>query len=143
MTRYVLDTSALLTYIENEEGVEKVESLLQKALDEELELYVSTVSCIEVFYISWREQGEDVARERLKLIDDLMVIQEPVEDRLTEIIGEIKATTAAISFADCCIAGLAKSKQATLVHKDPEFEKIKGKIKQLKLPYKRKVKPAK
>ena len=31
MTQYVLDTSAILAFIENEEGVDEVEKLLQKA----------------------------------------------------------------------------------------------------------------
>jgi len=137
MTRYVLDTSALLTYIENEEGVKEVDDLLLKALDNEIVLYISLVSCIEVFYITWQEQGKEVAAERLKLIDDLMIIQEPVDSQLTKIIGEIKATKT-MSFADCCIAGLAKFKEATLVHKDPEYEQIENEIKQLKLPYKKK-----
>jgi len=69
MTQYVLDTSALLTYIENEEGAAEVEALLEKALDAEAVLYISMVSCIEVFYITWQEQGKDVAAERIKLID--------------------------------------------------------------------------
>ena len=137
MTRYVLDTSALLTYIENEEGVKEVDDLLLKALDNEIVLYISLVSCIEVFYITWQEQGKEVAAERLKLVDDLMIIQEPVDSQLTKIIGEIKATKT-MSFADCCIAGLAKFKEATLVHKDPEYEQIENEIKQLKLPYKKK-----
>jgi predicted nucleic acid-binding protein len=91
------------------------------------------------FYITWQEQGKEVAAERLKLIDDLTVIQEPVDSQLTKIIGEIKATKA-MSFADCCIAGLAKFKQAALVHKDPEYEHIENEIMQLKLPYKQKKK---
>ncbi len=41
-----------------------------------------------------------------------------------------------LSFADSCIAGLAKFKQAKLVHKDPEYEQIQNDIEQLKLPYK-------
>lgn len=137
--QYVLDTSAILAFIENEEGVGEVEKLLQKALDDEIVLTISTVSCIEVFYISWQEQGEQAAVERLQLIYDLTIIQEPVDSQLNRIIGEIKAAKT-MSFADCCIAGLAKFKQATLVHKDPEYEQIAGEIKQIKLPYKQGIK---
>jgi PIN domain nuclease of toxin-antitoxin system len=49
MKEYVFDTSALLTYIENEEGIETVESLLMKALNK---IFISTVTMIEMFYIS-------------------------------------------------------------------------------------------
>jgi predicted nucleic acid-binding protein len=67
------------------------------------------------------------------------IIQEPVDECLIKIIGKIKAKKA-MSFVDCCIAGLAQFKQATLVHKDPEYEQIEDEIKQLKLPYKAKSK---
>jgi predicted nucleic acid-binding protein len=142
MKKYVLDTSALLAYIENEDGVAEVQSLFDQSLDEKIELFVSVVSSIEVLYISRQEQGEEVAQERLKLIEDLPIIQEPVDERLIKIIAEIKATRA-ISFADCCIAGLAKFKQAALTHKDPEYEKVEDEIEQLKLPYKKKTKQKK
>jgi len=138
MNLFVLDTSALLTYIENEEGVAEVEGLLLKAIHNEIVLYISIVSCIEVFYITWQEQGKEAAVECLKLIDDLMVIQEPLDSQLIRVVGEIKATKK-MSFADCCIAGLAKFKQAMLVHKDPEYEQIENEIKQLKLPYKKRI----
>jgi len=73
------------------------------------------------------------------LIETLPLTQESLTPNLCKTIGEIKATKA-MSFADCCIAGLSKSKKAILVHKDPEFEQIENEIKQLKLPYKKKSK---
>lgn len=142
MKKYVLDTSALLAYIENEGGVAEVQSFFDQSLDDQIELFVSVVSCIEVLYVSRQEQGEEVAQERLKLIEDLPIIQESVDERLIKIIAEIKATRA-ISFADCCIAGLAKFKQATLIHKDPEYEQVEEEIQQFKLPYKKKAKQKK
>jgi uncharacterized protein len=139
MKEYVFDTSALLTYIENEEGIETVESLLMKTLNEDGKIFISTVTMIEVFYISIQEQGRNVAEERLSLIETLPLIQESLTPNITKIIGEMKAAKS-MSFADCCIAGLSKSKKAILVHKDPEFEQLEDEIKQLKLPYKKKVK---
>ena len=53
MSQYVFDTSALLAYIENEEGAELVENLLMKALEGTEDISISIVSSIEVFYI-WR-----------------------------------------------------------------------------------------
>ena len=54
---------------------------------------------------------------------------------MAKIIGEIKASKS-MSFADCCIAGLAQIHKAIIVHKDPEFEQLKDEIKQHRLPYK-------
>jgi len=59
----VLDTSALFTLIEEEAGAERVESLIQEALDDQCRLFVSVVAVTELFYISVQEQGEEVARE--------------------------------------------------------------------------------
>jgi PIN domain nuclease of toxin-antitoxin system len=111
MSNYVLDTSALLAYIENEEGADEVETLFVNALESTIEIFISTVTCIEVFYISLQEQGNVVAANRLKLIENLPLIQEPLNQQLTKIVGEIKASKA-MSFADSCIAGLAKFKNA-------------------------------
>lgn len=139
MSKYVLDTSALLAYIENEEWAKEVETLLKNALNDYDDIFISVISCIEVFYISWQEQGKEIAEKRLKLIDDLPIIQEALNKEDTKIIGELKATKN-ISFADSCIAGLSKLRNAILVHKDPEYDQIGNEIKQLKLPYKQNVK---
>ena len=137
MSCYVLDTSALLAYIENEPGTAEIERLLQETLDHQHTLYISVISGIEVFYITYQEQGVTVAKERLQLLEDLPLIQKPVRSDAIECIGAIKATHT-MSFADCCIAGLAKEKSAILIHKDPEFEQLEGDLDQLKLPYKQK-----
>jgi hypothetical protein len=65
---------------------------------------------IEVFYISMQEQGRTIAEERLSLIETLPLIQESLMPNITKTIGEMKAVKS-MSFADCCIAGLSKSKK--------------------------------
>ena len=137
MSRYVLDTSALLAYIENEDGVRDIERVLMETLDGQHTLYVSVVSCIEVFYISLQEQGQTVATERLQLLKNLPLVHEPLQENVVAIVGKIKASYL-MSFADCCIAGLAKQKHAILIHKDPDFEQLEHEISQHKLPYKTK-----
>ncbi len=96
---------------------------------------INMVTCIEIFYISLQEQGKVVAEERLKLIEDLPLVQEPLDKMLIRMVGKIKASKA-MSFADSCIAGLAMVKNAILVHKDPEFEQL-NEVEQLKLKYKK------
>jgi uncharacterized protein len=108
-----------------------------EALDGQHTLYISIITCIEVFYISLREQGQIVATERLELLKELPFIQEPVDEHGITSIGELKASYN-MSFADCCIAGLARQKHAILMHKDPEFEQIEHEISLHTLPYKTK-----
>ena len=135
MRKYVLDTSAVLAFIEDEEGAEVVENLIVGVIDGINELYISTVTSIEVYYISIQEQGRETADERLRLIESLPLTEKPLNHELIKVSGEIKASKA-MSFADSCIAGLSKFMKAVLVHKDPEFEQIENEIEQLKLPYK-------
>ena len=134
MTTYVLDTSALFAYIEDEDGANVIENVFLETLMGQHTLYVSVVSCIEVYYISFREQGPAIASERLQLLQDLPLVQSPLEKQSITIIGELKATHT-LSFADCCIAGLAQAKGAVLIHKDPEFDQLPM-LAQQKLPYK-------
>ena len=135
MNRYVLDTSALLTLIENEEGAEEVEVLLGRALEGQVELFISVISCIEIFYLTWREQGKGIAEKHLEFINNLPIAQEALIQELAKIIVEIKATKT-MSFAGSCIAGLSSFKNAILVHKSPEFKRIENRVKQYKLPSK-------
>ena len=48
MSCYVLDTSALLAYIENEPGTAEIDRLLRETLDDQHTLYISVISGIEV-----------------------------------------------------------------------------------------------
>ena len=132
---YILDTSALLTYIEDEEGSEEVEELLVKAENGEVEIYIAFVSITEVFYITLQEKDETEALRRIKLIQSLAVkLVESYED-LNLSAGKLKAANR-VSLADSYIAALCQEYKGILVHKDPEFEKMSSSLKEHRLPYK-------
>lgn len=132
---YVLDTSALLTYIENEEGVEYVENILINAEKEDVIVYVAFISLTEVYYITMKEKDESVALRRVELIKSLKIRVEESNENLNLLAGKLKATNR-ISLADAYISALCYEHKGILVHKDPEFEKILPPIKDHKLPYK-------
>ena len=132
---YILDTSALLTYIEDEDGSDEVEKLLVKAENGEVEIYIAFISITEVFYITLQEKDETEAMQRIKLIQSLAVkFVESYED-LNLAAGRFKSTNR-ISLADSYIAALCHEYEGTLVHKDPEFEKMSSSLKEHRLPYK-------
>lgn len=133
--RFVLDTSALLTYFEDEAGADQVEGLLEQAHQQQAFLLVSFISFMEIFYITLREQGEDVARERLALLQQLPLICVESDPATGLAAGHLKAVYP-LSLADCWVAALAEQFGAVLVHKDPEFEFLGDRIKTLSLPYK-------
>jgi predicted nucleic acid-binding protein len=134
--RYVLDTSAVLTLIEDEAGADDVQTLLEQAKRGEVSLLVSFISFMEVYYISLQERGQEEAHERVQLMAALPVSRVESTEALAVLAGQLKATHR-LSVADAWIAALAQERDATLVHKDPEFEQLEATLKVLKLPYKR------
>ncbi len=132
---FVLDTSAILAYIEDEDGAEDVEELLIKAENKEASVYVPFASLAEVFYITMEERSEEEAFKRVRLIQSLAVEIVESNESITLTAGKLKATNR-ISFADAYIAAVSKELNAALVHKDPEFESVRPPLKQYKLPYK-------
>ena len=132
---YVFDTSALLTFIEDEAGADQVQELLEKAKRGEVILMVSFMSFMEVYYISLQERGQEEAQERVKLMAALPMLRVESSESLGVQAGAFKAAHR-LSVADAWIAALAQERNATLVHKDPEFEQVESMIKAVKLPYK-------
>ena len=132
---HVLDTSALFTLIEDEAGVEQVLELLEKAKRGEVILLISFMSFMEVYYISLQERGAAEAQERVRLLEALPILRVESSKTLGVRAGALKAAHR-LSVADAWIAALAQERDATLVHKDPEFEQVEATVKTIKLPYK-------
>ena len=132
---FILDTSTLLAYIEDEDGAEYAEELLIKAESNEVTVYIAFVSLTEVMYITLQEKDEDTARARVDLIKSLSCIIEESSETLNFTAARLKAKNR-ISLADAYIAALCQERNGVLVHKDPEFENLSPAITQHKLPYK-------
>lgn len=132
---YILDTSAILTFIENEKGAEDVENFLIRAEKNEIEVYISFISLVEVFYITLQEKDEAEANQRVKLIQSLAVRIVESYERVNLTAARLKAKNR-ISLADSLVAALCKEYDGILVHKDPEFEHLGSVIVEHRLPYK-------
>ena len=132
---YVLDSSAWLALIEDEEGADFVQQILEKAKSGEVDILVSFMSFMEVTYITLQERDLGEADERVNLMAALPITRVESNSSLGILAAKLKAKYR-FSVADAWIAALAKERNATLVHNDPEFEQIEGVIQALKLPYK-------
>jgi predicted nucleic acid-binding protein len=121
---YVLDTNALLAYLGDEPGSEKVNELLEKAIEGSSTLYMCVVNLGEVMYIEERERGSEHAREVLARINEFPIEVVDIDRPLTLVAAHFKAVCP-IAYADCFAAALAQSTNATLVTGDPEFRKLK------------------
>jgi ribonuclease VapC len=82
---YVLDSFALLAYLEGEAGMPRVRSVLEGAEAKRHAVYLSLINLGEVLYITERERGLVEARRTLGTIDQLPL----------EIVGVSRATVLA------------------------------------------------
>lgn len=119
---YVLDANALLDFLVNGPGAERVERLVKEARPA-TPLLVSAVNWGEVFYISWQRHGEESARQTLADLLQLSIRIVPVDVPQVLKAGELKAVHK-IPYVDCLAAALAALNQATLVTSDRDFEKL-------------------
>ncbi len=128
---FVLDTSALMAFIEKEEGAERVRAVIQSG-----NIILSWVSILEIIYITRREIGESEAMARYAMLKDLKAnILWNADEPLLLTAARLKADHR-LSFADSIIAAIAIQQNAILLHKDPEYETLQGQLKMEALPYK-------
>jgi len=131
--QYVFDSFALLAYFGNEPGAETVEQLLRQAQGETVIIHLSLVNLGEVYYITQRERGPDVAMTTLALIDQLPLHQQAIDRPRVLAAAALKANYA-ISYADAFAAALAQQLQGPVVTGDPEFQKVASLVEILWLP---------
>jgi len=120
MKRIVLDASAVVTFSANRPGAEKVEQLIQLALDGKRELLMCVVNWGEVYYSVWRDQGPGFAR---KVIEDIAQLPIEIVDadlELTRIAAELRAEHK-LPYSDCFAAALAAARRASLATSDKDF----------------------
>lgn len=129
---FVLDTSALMSLIEDEKGADRVEQVLRKE-----QVWIPWIVLLETVYITRQEQGEEEANRRYALIKQLPVtVIWEVDEPILLTAARFKANFH-VSLADAVIAACAFSKKAVLLHKDPEFEALNGQVRLEGLEYKK------
>jgi ribonuclease VapC len=135
-TKYILDTSAVITFFTGESGAEVVKNLLIKSEKNEIIIYIPNVVLIEFYYISYKRVGEEFANQMFAYLRNLPVSFINYTDEAYIIqSGRLKAQYP-ISFADALISAYALLEDATLVHKDSEFLSLKEELKLQTLPLK-------
>lgn len=121
-TKFVLDSWAILAWLENEKGADRVEFLLLHARNNNVQLYLNLMNLGEVYYISIRKKGADFAGDIIKKMHDLPIeIVEPINEDMVLKASAIKAQYS-IAYADAFAAATASLKAAIIVTGDPEFK---------------------
>ncbi len=127
MGRYVLDANALLSFVNDEPGAERMQQVLTSAMREDNPLLISVVNWGEVFYVSWERRGEEEAKRMMGAIARLPVEVVPADISLISKAAEIKSLHK-IPYADSVAAALAELRQAILITSDHDFQKLGRRI---------------
>ena len=126
----LLDTSAVLTLIEDEAGADRVEAALR--LETTL---VPWPVLLEAHYIMLRDEGQAEADRCTALLQQAGVgIIWGMDEATMLTAARIKAHHR-VSLADALIAAFAVRAGAVLLHKDPEFESLAGEVLMERLPF--------
>lgn len=120
---YVLDSFALLAYLEGEAGMARVRSVLEGAAAQRHTVYLSLINLGEALSITERERGLVEARRTLGAVDQLPL----------EIVGVSRVTAMAaahikarfpISYADAFAVVAAQDHGGVVMTGDREFEPL-------------------
>lgn len=129
--QFILDTSALLTLIEDESGADRVYEVIESK-----RAVVPWVALLEMSYILQQERGQEEAERRYAFIKTLpLTIVWEADEAILLQASRLKASHR-ISLGDSIIAAHAIRLKAVLLHKDPEFEALSDKVPRETLPYK-------
>ena len=121
---YVLDSFALIGFLENEKFASRVERLLKQARKGKTVVYLHALHLGEVYYITLREQSQniaDLAYARIKSFPVRYI--DIIDDELLRNAGWLKANYP-ISYADAFAAAMAIIHKASLLTGDSEFKKL-------------------
>ena len=122
---FILDSFALLAYLQDEPAAPRVETLLENAKKEKCLLMISNINLGEILYITERRGGVSKAQTALALVQQLPIEVLPADEKAVFSAAHIKANYS-ISYADSFAAAAAVEKDAVILTNDPEFESIKS-----------------
>ncbi len=124
----VLDSWALLCYLEREPGFEKMINLFEKAVETSRPLLMSVVNWGEVYYQIARRFGEQKAHEIEQFMQTLPIELVEANKELTREAARIKSAKP-MAYADCFAVALARLKKAEIYTGDIEFKAVEKEIK--------------
>jgi len=124
VTTYVIDACALIAYLREEQGSDKLCKLLK---DRKNSFFMHSINIGEVYYDSLRISGEEKARE---LFDDIAKLPINViwtlDIPFIHLVGKYK-TSYKISYADSFVLALAEREGGIVISTDHhEFDPLEG-----------------
>jgi len=125
---YLLDSFALMAYLNDESGGTRIQELLALAGERKCRILMCMVNLGEVLYITERKRGLPLAQSVLALVESLAVELLDASRDLVLDAAHVKAHHA-LSYADAFAVASAMREQATVLTGDPEFEAVADLVK--------------
>jgi ribonuclease VapC len=123
----VLDSWAIMAYLEDEPAGEHVGEVIADANEENTPLLMCVVNVGEVWYIIARETSTTDAENSLLRLRELGIEFVEANWSLTHDAARYKSKHR-MAYADCFAAALTRQKEAVLLTGDPEFKQIEREI---------------
>ena len=121
----VLDSFAVLAYLQAEKGAQQVKELLHQAANGQLSVQMTVINLGEVYYITSRVYGQERAEEVLAMLKHLPIKLVVADEELTLEASRIKAKHP-LSYADAFAVALAQRHGVPVVTGDPEFSCVEN-----------------
>ena len=128
MSDYVLDSFALLRFIQKEAGDEKVKTILDDVQIGKAFAMLNVINLGEIIYTVQRRFGLQKKLDVLMNIGRMGIVVLPVPNDLVFKAAELKARYS-MSYADTFAVASAIEHDATLVTGDPEFRPVEHMVK--------------
>lgn len=122
---FILDTFALLAYLQDEPAASRIEKLLGDARQEKCRLFISIINLGETLYITERRGGIAKAQDAVALLRQLPIEILPADEQTVFSAAHIKANHS-VSYADSFAIAAALQQEAIILTGDPEFENIES-----------------
>jgi predicted nucleic acid-binding protein len=120
---YLFDSHAILAFLQNEEGAQKVATILNHCLKHGIDRLMCVINLGEIIYLTKRRFGDQKKIQILGQIHRLGFQIISVTDEMVFDAAEIKGEHP-LSYADCFAVACAVNYGAILITGDPEFNVV-------------------
>ena len=123
----MLDSWAVIAYLEDEDAAEKVADIIADAHEAQIPLMMTVVNAGEVWYIVARQTSAADADASIKQLRDLGIQFVDADWSLAKDAGYFKSRNK-MSLADAFAAALARQRKAHLATGDQEFKQVQNEV---------------